>query len=131
MIESHLVVDEREEKLVREAMPSFKNCAFSRLHGFWDGDRCVGGIYLLADYPYDSGVELDTYKPSLLPAIAKCANDLLEVNGQLIATISETNLKAIGFVRSLGFVELYVKEGMSHNQLVRENWAYKDKYPLR
>lgn len=131
MIESRLVEDEEEEKRVREAMPTFKDEKFRRLHGFWDGDKCIGGVYLLAKYPYDSGVELDTTRPSLLPAISKCVNDLLEVNGQLIATISEANLKAIKFVRTLGFVEMYVEEGRSHNQLVRENWAYKNKYPLQ
>jgi hypothetical protein len=131
MIESRLVEDEEEEKLVREAMPTFKDEKFRRLHGFWKGGKCIGGLYLLAKYPYDAGVELDTSLPSLLPALSKCLNDLLEVNGQLIATISETNLKAIKFVRTLGFVEMYVDEGRSHNQLVRENWAYKDKYPLK
>jgi hypothetical protein len=131
MIESHLVVDEREEKLVREAMPSFKNCAFSRLHGFWDGDKCVGGAFLLDEYPHNGGVELDTNLPSLLSAASKCVNDLLEINGQIVGKVPLKNLEALKFDKSLGFVKMYEEDGFAYLILVRENWAYKDKYPLR
>ena len=130
MIEAKLAVTDDELKDVCAAMLKFGTLNALCIYGYWNGNKCVGGSYLQAQYPHELVMEFYTHCPTIVKAIGQSYSGLLKIQKQLNAKIEITNYKSLKMVKMLGFVKLYTKDNQVAVQFNAENWKYKNRYPL-
>jgi len=119
-----------EINAVKESMPKHGTLNALCIAGYWDKDKCIGGAYLLNDYPNELVMEFYTYCPTVVQAIGYSFKEFFKLKNQLNAKIQNDNYKSLKMVKMLGFKKLYTSNGQTAVQLNKQNWRYQKRYLL-
>lgn len=130
MIEARLVETSADADAVLKAMPLFGKRNTFLTFGYWDKDKCVGGVYLQEAFPNELVMELYSHCPSLVKAIGLSFKKFLELKSTLTARISISNYKSLKIAKSLGWTQLYIEDNQVVFQFHKENWKFNKKYKL-
>ena len=130
MITGRLAVTQEEINTVKKAMKLYGASSALCMVGYWDKDKCVGGSYLLLEYPNELVMEFYTHCPTVIHAIGYSFTEFLKLKSQLNARIATDNYKSLKIARMLGFKKLYTADDKVAVQLHRKNWRYEKRHPL-
>lgn len=115
---------------VKKSMPKHGTINALCIVGYWNKDTCIGGAYLLLEYPNELVMEFYTHCPSVIQAIGYSYKEFFKLKHQLNAKIKNDNYKSLKMVKMLGFKKLYSIDGETAVQLNKENWRYSKRYAL-
>lgn len=119
-----------EINAVKKAMPKHGTIDALCIVGYWDKEKCVGGVYLSHQYPHDLVMEFYSHCPTVIQAIGYSFNEFLKLKNQLNAKIKDDNYKSLKIAKMLGFKKLYKLDGQTTVQLNKQDWRYQKRYPL-
>lgn len=124
MIYGKLAKTDIEITEVIKAMPIYGTKNVLCMFGYWDKNKCIGGAYLLADYPNKLVMEFYSKKFSIVYAIADSFRYFLTLKNNLLAEINLSNFKSIKMVESLGFKKVRKEFNIIHYQFNKGNWRF-------
>ena len=130
MIEARLATTDKEVEDICAAMPILGSKNALCMYGYWNGNKYVGGSYLIGHYPYEFVYEYSAKFEDIVDALGESLLGMLSVKPQVIARVTKDNYKSLKRLKTLGFVKLYTDDTHVVFQFNKENWRHKKRYPL-
>ena len=131
MIVGKLAVTDDDKKIIRGGMPRLGVADALICYGFFDNNKCVGGMYLCKQYPYDLVIEFYTKCPTIIKAFSNGFGEFFKIKTCLTASIDVDNSKSLKMVKMFGFNRLYVSDNKVRVEFRKENWRYEKRHPIR
>ena len=131
MIVGKLAVTDDDKKIICNGMPLYGSINVKISFGFFDNEKCIGGMYLSNEYPHLLTLEFYCKCPTIVKALSYGFSKFFEIQTCINGEINITNTKSLKVTKMLGFVRLYVLNNKVTVQLRKENWRYKNRHPIK